>query len=308
MENAILKTLSYFDLFDYPLTKEELARFLWQERMQDIGDLDNTLDYLVGSGAIDSKSSFYFLPQRAITIVSRGRALLQSEHKLKRARRAAWLIRSIPFLRAIFVCNSVGALQARDESDIDFFIITTPGRIWLVRFFTNLILRLCGLRTYGDRRANRVCLSFYLDTAHLDFSNWRVADEDVYLAYWLGQLLPLYDPENYYQKLLVANTWVSDLLPNVTSPNDYLFKGGGSWLGKKWKNYWEKFFSNKRGDNAEIKIKSWQWKKLKISLKDAALKDDRAVVIGEGIIKLHENDRRAEYRRKWTEKMTAFVK
>ena len=30
MEQSILRTLAYFDLADYPLTKEELFSYLWQ--------------------------------------------------------------------------------------------------------------------------------------------------------------------------------------------------------------------------------------------------------------------------------------
>lgn len=222
--------------------------------------------------------------------------------KLKIARRATKLIRSAPFSRAIFACNSVGAGAATADSDIDFFIITAPGRIWIVRLFTNLILRLFGLRTYGDRRANKVCLSFYVDFNHLNFSPWRVADDDIYLAYWLYQLTALYDPDNYYQRLLSANGWTKEFLPQAAKLAGNFAAGKITRWGAAWKKIWEKMWSKTYGDLLERQAKALQRQKLKLSLKEAAARGNGAVVIEDGIIKLHENDRRTEYREKWLSK------
>ncbi|MFA7653892.1 MAG: hypothetical protein WCX97_02510 [Candidatus Magasanikbacteria bacterium] len=305
MQDAVIKTLIYFDLFDYPLTKEELFKFCWKFRIEDKEKLNACLISLVDNGKIIFKNSFFFLPGRENLIAIRQRLVVYSELKLRRARLAAKLICHVPFLRAIFVCNSVSAEQAKSDSDIDFFIITAPNRVWLVRFFTNIILRLFGLRTYGQKRANRVCLSFYLDEAHLDFLPWRLLPDDIYLAYWLCQLLPIYNTDDYYRKIWAANSWARDLVPNVKL-DDYLFMVENGRIGKWWKNLWQKMWAGDYGDLLEKQAKILQWQRLKSSLKDAAACADSAVIIKDGTIKLHENDRREAYQQKWLTRIKSF--
>ncbi len=232
LEQSIFKTLAYFDLLNYPLTKEELFRYLWmppqvvyEEFVLSLrAERSNPPEIamsVVSSNLLamtEQKYGYYFLLGREDTVERRRRAIVPTELKLRKARHAAKLLCSIPFLRAIFVCNSVGAEVARPESDIDFFIVAEPNRIWLVRFFTNFILRLFGLRTYGTHERDRICLSFYVDADHLDLAPWRVADDDIHFAYWLHQMLPIYDPGNYYEKFLEANSWTKRFLPNMRIP------------------------------------------------------------------------------------------
>ena len=168
LATSVRQTLAYFDLFSMPLTVEECFRFLWQPPAI---SFESFRDFLLShahsedpeSGSYAERSGFYFLPGRGEAVEKRRQATVPSEELLSIGRRAARLIAWIPWLQAIFICNSVGAEIAHGASDIDFLIITVPGRLWTVRFFSNLILRLARLRTYGARTARRICLSFYLD-------------------------------------------------------------------------------------------------------------------------------------------------
>ena len=302
MENAIIKTLSYFDLFNQPLTLKELRMFLWGKVCENEKEFEIAWQNLLATSRIENSGEYYFLPGRLEIVSKRRKSSEATIGKLKIARRAAKLIRSVPFVRAIFACNSVGAGAATAESDIDLFVITAPGRIWIVRLFTNLILRFFGMRTYGERRADKICLSFFVDFNHLNFSSWRVANDDVYLAYWLYQLTALYDPDSHYERLLAANGWAREFLPNASKRAENFSESHISRLGAGWRNVWEKMWGKAYGDLLEKQAKAFQWQKLKLSLKDAAGRGDGAVIIKEGIIKLHENDRRAEYREKWNAK------
>jgi len=200
----------------------------------------------------------------------------------------------------------VGTEQALDRSDIDFFIITSPKRIWLVRFFTNLILRILGRRAYGEKTKDRVCLSFYVDSDNLDLSSLRICESDIHFAYWLNQMLPIYDPDNLYDKFLEANSWTKKYLPNIYSKvktvSRYLV--ANSRIGLIWKKFWEKMWGVAYGNLIEAQAKSFQQVKLKLSIKDKAKTDDRGVVLKEGVLKFHENDRRAWYREEWVKRMS----
>lgn len=301
LRQSILNTLAYFDLSDYPLTKEELFSFLWQPPVIGYSDFLNAAVNL----NLDFKFGYYFLPGREKIAEERRRKLLISEQKLKIARRAAGLIKSIPFLKAVFVCNSAGSQQANDDSDIDFFIVTEKNRIWITRFLVTLVLELSRLRRARKRIKNKICLSFYVTVENLDLARWRIADDDVHFAYWINQMIPVFDPDNYYAKFLEANQWTKTYLPNL-DPNQvssYLLKIPESFLGKIWKKAWEKMWAGGYGDMIDSQAKKIQLSKMKFSGKPVDRGEDMGVVISDGVLKFHEKDTRIGYREAWKQKI-----
>lgn len=308
VRQSILKTLHYFDLVQFPLTKEELFAYLWQPSDVDFGDFLTVLADLEQQKAIEQKCGYYFLSGNEKSVAWRRERLLVTEKKMRIAMRAAKKIRSVPFLKAIFVCNTVGAEQSVEDSDIDFLIITHPKRIWIVRFLTNFILRLWRLRTYGKRIKNRICLSFYLDAHHLSLSNYRIAEDDIHLAYWLYQMLPIYDPGNLYPKFLQANSWSRKFLPNLEKRPVFTERliVADSKLGHTWKRIWEKMWGGIYGDIIEKQSRLIQWMKLKSEIKNKVNRGDKGVIISDGIIKFHEQDARANYRQEWMKRTQKF--
>lgn len=305
--SAIIKTLAYFDGANFPLTTEELFRYLWQSPSIDRTNVSAALAELVAWGVVATKWGYYFLPGREATIERRRRATVFSDQKLKRARRAAKFIKAVPFLRAVLVANSVGRGVAEAGSDIDFFIIAEKGRIWIVRFFTNLILRMFGLRTYGTKRTDRVCLCFYIDAVHLDLANYRALPEDIHFAYWLQQMAPVYDPDKWYERFLKANHWAAALVPHqktrTIAPEMRL-----GWLGKMWRGFFEIAWRGVYGSLIEKQAKDIQMMKIKPAVKAKALQKDNGVVLGEGIIKLHEQDTRLVSHEAWVRRVAELEK
>ncbi|MFA6105771.1 MAG: hypothetical protein WC725_04245 [Patescibacteria group bacterium] len=300
-ETAIIKTLSYFDVFNFPLTKEELLNYLWQGHEQNEVEVNTALQALVSAGKVGGVGSYYFLPGREDIIVKRNLAVAHTEKKLRRAQFAIKLISGIPFLKAVFVCNSVAAETASAESDIDFFIVSAEGRLWLVRFFSNLILRVLGLRTGKLHSANRVCLSFFVGEKHLDLTGLRICEEDIYLVYWLRQLYPLYDPKNFLIKIWRANGWAKDYLklPSASAVKNE--------KPDQFKIIIERALQGKTGDGYEKILKKIQWSKLRPELKKLAEENGKEVVINEGVLKFHETDARMRIRETWLKNIQKYV-
>ena len=339
LRQSILNTLAYFDLADYPLTKEELFSFLWQPQAVNYVEFLSVLDNL----NLPFKSGYYFLPGREKIIEERQCKLLISEEKLKIARRAAKIIRSAPFLKAVFVCNTAGSGQAGEDSDIDFFIVAEKNRIWITRLLVTFLLELFHLRRVGKRIKNKICLSFYVTTENLDLAKLRVADDDIHFAYWLNQMLPIFDPDNYYLKFLQANSWTKTYLPNINLSSKvygcHPEHGEGSLsdchiplskreregvvpivnrgsstavgteaglVGRLWKKAWEKMWEGSYGDLINNQAKQIQLSKMKRSGKPIDRGEDKGVVINDGVLKFHEKDTRIEYREKWKNKILNF--
>lgn len=301
-QQATQKTLAYFDLSDFPLTVDELQRFGWQAHIDSPSPDGNGWSF---------RDGYYFLPSRDEIIQKRQQSEALSQKKLTIARRAAKLIRSVPFVRAILVCNSVAMGTARPESDIDFFIITAPKRVWIARLFTNLILKLFGLRV-GRKTADKVCLCFFVDSDHLDLAHLKIADDDVYLIYWINMLVPVYDPESMHEKFLEANRWTNEFLPNrrkaITQRlRRYVGAADGAdkigFVGRIWKKIWEAMWRGAYGDLIEQQAKGFQLAKMRFSLKEKSRVDNKEVVLTDSIIKLHENDARRRIREQWLDKI-----
>jgi len=303
LEKSVLKTLVYFDIFSFPLTAEELFYFLWCPPALTKEDFFSGIKILVEQEKIFTQDGFYFLPGRQEIISNRLNKKVILEKKIKKARRAARLLSFVPFLKAVFLCNSVAAGTANKDSDIDFLIITSPGRIWLVRALANFLLRIVGWRTYGKKLANRVCLSFFVDENNLDFSNLRASEEDIHFAYWVHQTIPLFNLNNLWSNFIKFNQWTVRYLPyirNWEKDEETIVWGRGAQI---WRKIWETFWRGWYGDLIEKQTEGLGKQKMKINIKEKAKTDDKSVVLTSGIIKLHEHDSRIVVREKWLEKI-----
>jgi hypothetical protein len=304
---SIQQTLIYFDLFSYPLTAQELWYFLWQPPSISYEDFLAELNVLVEASAlevsypfIETKQGYYFLSGKVASIAARQEKIVFSDRWLARARLATLLIQGIPFLKAVFVCNSVGAELATPESDIDFLIIAAPGQVWFVRFWANVILRIVNMRTYGARSAGKICLSFFVDTEHVNLGPYRVISDDIHFAYWLFQMVPVYDPNNYYAAFLKANTWLELYLPH-SYKNILQQVAAEVGFFRKTQAKFEFLLRTAFGDKITQHLKKWQWKRLDSKLKIAAEQSCHGVVLEKGILKFHEHDTRLMWKQKWLE-------
>lgn len=299
LADSINKTLSYFSLFNYPLTKEELFAFLWQPPIISYEDF-----VISGRSEIKEKFGYYYLVSESDIADKRRERLLICEQKIKIAIKAVRKIRAIPFVRAVFVCNTVGAGTANQKSDIDFFIITAPKRIWLVRFFSNLILKFWNLRVSDKETKNKICLSFFVDENNLNLDNLRVVNEDVYLAYWIHQLIPIFDPNKFYENFLKANNWTEKFLPNAHRlTSKYLSEVKDTKISRVWRGVWQKMWSGIYGDIIEGQVKQIQMSIFKKTIKKMPVAGDKGMVISDTILKFHENDARRDIFESWKKRI-----
>jgi len=306
LKKAVLQTLAYFDLSTYPLTATEIKNWLYKYEVSDFTDLLMILEEMKNLNQIEEKFGYFFLSNRIETIENRRKNLVISELKLKKARWAVKFIRCVPFLQAVFVCNTVAAGTAEINSDIDFFIIAKRGRVWLVRFFTNLILRILHLRTYGEQNRDKICLSFFVDDNNLNLEKLKACDGDIHFAYWITQMVPIFDPDNYWKIFLSANYWTKDYFPNLLNNFSFLNLVQRGSVAKIWQKTWETMWHGAYGNILEKQARDWQILKMKLSTKEKTQLHDNGVVLDDGVIKLHENDTRRDCAKRWEEKTQLY--
>lgn len=298
LEQKILKTVCYFDLFNFPLTSWELYKNLYTAENEKIEDIFRASQNLLKIKALEFNQGFYFLPHRQETIISRKKHYLLAQVKMKIALRYARLLKNLPFVQAIFICNSLAYQNSKQNGDIDFAIIVKQNRIWTCRFFCAGLMALLHRRPTQQTQKNRICLSFFISESNLNLQ--KIAyPEDIHFTYWLKQFLPIYDRRDYIQQLAKANPWVDKILPNYTS----------TITNERWmiKNNFrvcyllEKLFQTRLGGFFENYLKKFQLKIMPARLQELSQTENTDVVINSSILKFHDKDNRQEIKKNWTE-------
>ena len=306
MSNSVLKTLAYFDIFNTPLTKEEIFRWNWEETAPDYLSFIKNLNSLTDKKIIESKDGYYFLPGREDSVYLRQKTVPIIDKKMRTAVKGIKKIRWVPFIEAVFVCNTVAGAGVKPDSDIDVFIISQKGRLWISRLLATLTLGIFRLRRNKTKIADRICLSFYATDDALDLSKIKIEGEDIYLIFWLDNLIPVYDPKNIQAKIKQANLWIKKYIPNSNTDYETLdrWKVKDSGFSKYVKLFFEKSWTGKYGDLVEAQAKGIQITKMKLNFDSAQNKGGTGVVISDSMLKFHENDRRNLYKEKWETKCT----
>ncbi len=298
-KRSVRQTFAYLRLVRLAVTPEELYRYLWQPP----AGLSYT-DFLSVHAQMNLLSSYGCVVESIEdqeVVEERRRSVIPTELMLRRARQAVRLVAWVPFLEAVFVCNSVGSETARPESDIDWLVVTRPGRIWLVRAVLNSILRVAGLRTYGNHEAGRICLSFFIDHDHLDLAPLRALPEDIHFAYWLHQMVSVYGHVSWYPRFVEANSWIKQYVPFLhESLITALYESApsGRWA-TGIKRVLEGLLGGEFGNRLERWAHALQYRKLKPSLKEKSRHPETGVVIASGVLKFHEHDTRQEIYTRW---------
>ena len=214
---AIIRTLSYSDVFDYPLKKHELWKFLNIRTQVNKNSFNKALNQMIRARKIEAKNRHLFLIGRKKIVFERLKRERISIGKLEAAKKAANILSFIPTIKLIGISGSLSLKNAQIIDDIDFFIITTHKSLWITRFFVNVLLLLTGYkRSIHDLHGmNLVCPNLFLSEDNLLLSRLR---RNLFSAREIAQLYLLLDRDSMYKKFLSANFWVKNYLANVKIP------------------------------------------------------------------------------------------
>jgi hypothetical protein len=203
LECNVVKTLAYFDIFQYPLTAEEIFRFL---QLKDIPftELKHALDELTQFQLIYHFDKFYSLRKDEKLVAKRLKANHEAEKYLPIAQKTARFIFQFPFVRAVMASGSLSKNCMDENSDIDFFVVTALNRVWIVRLLMTIYKKI-----FLRNSHKLFCINYYLDEEHL-----LLADQNVFTATELATLIPLQGNLIYHRLQLENNSWVMNCFPN----------------------------------------------------------------------------------------------
>jgi hypothetical protein len=206
MKKALLQTLAYADIFDYPLKEEEIKKFL-------IGQVVTKNQIWPQLSQVVQKNGFFFLKGREKIVNLRRKRQKWSQEKIKKAQNVSHWLKLIPTIKMVALTGALAMENAEKEDDIDFLIITAKKRLWLTRLLTVFLVELVAKRRhpYDQVVKDKICLNMFLDEEHLTVPS---RERDLFTAHEISQLKPLWDRNETYSKLIQKNLWVKDFLPN----------------------------------------------------------------------------------------------
>jgi hypothetical protein len=216
--------------------------------------------------------------------VVRGHAhMAEQRHTREAASQALWLLARrygillahLPFVRMVAL---TGALAMRNASgsrdDIDYIVVTEPGRVWTARALTVLIVRIARLWHVG------LCPNYVLaETALLQ------TRQDLFIAHELAQMVPL---ASYpiYEAMRNSNGWALPLLPNAQGPFYREADSRPRGLGRLAQRLGEIILSGPLGDAFE----RWEQRRKMRKFSADARKPGSSAQIDEQRVKGHFND------------------
>lgn len=199
---SALRTLTYFDLFDYPITEEEILLFMDQRVAAE--KLSNVLNELVEQEMVFRLSEFYSIRNDQCLADRRKKGNIRANTLLPKAFKICGFLYSFPFVRGIGISGSLSKNFAAEGADIDYFVVTKANRLWIARTLMHLYKKL--MFVFG--RQHLYCMNYYVDEEGLN-----IQEKNAFTAIEVLTLVPVCG-NGTMEKFYHANEWAGGYYPN----------------------------------------------------------------------------------------------
>lgn len=219
INKEILKTIKYFSFFAYQPTLKEIHTFL-----------------RVKISKKELKAIFRHTPPQ----YSIGRKILNIKYQISKRKLQNWRYRSyikllslFPQIKLVGLSGSIAMMNAKEDDDIDLFVITAKNRLFTGRFIALMLAQVMGLRR--NRKAgvsqvaknlypslsqsnhkDKVCLNLFFDESNLKVPKFKQTE---FVGHEVLQMKPVINKDRIYERFLEANEWVFRLFPNAKKTN-----------------------------------------------------------------------------------------
>lgn len=245
---CVLHTLMYFDVFRHPLTLDELHKYCqWQDCS--LSDTATAIEELQSLNVICTRDGFYYICGSEKHIDLRRERNIRALSYSKKAEKWSRFISGFPFVRTVCISGSLSKGTMDKDGDIDYFIVTEPGRLWVARTFLILFKKLF---LFNSRKY--FCVNYFIDTAHL-----AIEDRNLFTATEIIFAKPMRDAGSF-QQFLNANKWAKIFYPNAGLHSTDIPETKSGWL----KRFSEKLLKGSYGewlDDKFFRITLRRWKK-----------------------------------------------
>lgn len=202
LERAVVWTVAYGDVFEFPLTRREVHRYLIGMAAT-FGAVHHAIERAVARGYLATLDGHVTLVGRTDLVDRRAHRTARAAALWRRARAYGGLMAHLPFVRFVAVTGALAVDNVEPDADIDYFLVTEPDRLWLARALVIALVRWAG------RRGDRLCPNYLVSERAL-----ALEDRNLFTAHELTQLVPLAGLP-LYGRLRRENAWTETFLPNA---------------------------------------------------------------------------------------------
>ena len=246
---SVIRTLIYYDVFDYPLSLQEIlgnSVLAPAERLK----LTQILDLLTDRGIVFNIDGYYSLTNDPSKVKARIKGNNKALRWMEKAKWFAGLISRFPYIRGVSVSGSLSKGFLGNDPDIDYFIITQPNRLWLARTFLVAFKKVFLLNSY-----KYFCINYFIDTESLE-----IEEQNLFTATEIVTMIPM-SGNGLKDEFLNCNGWINKYYPNYSKTNNFTLQENKKGPGN---SFLEFFLNNSLGDRLDsyfMKITTRHWKK-----------------------------------------------
>ena len=202
LRRGIIRTLAYYDIFSYPLTAAEISYNLGNNHTS-LEEIKRELVNLTSNNLIFCKGDFFLLNDDENYVLRRRKGNELAKKRLKTARKVSGFISRFPFIRGILLSGSIAKGFMDEDSDIDYFVITHPDRVWFSRLMLMLFKKLF---LFNSKKI--FCINYFVDSEKLG-----IEEKNIFTATEIVTLLPTFG-KAIYEEFYEKNSWVKQFYPN----------------------------------------------------------------------------------------------
>lgn len=233
---SIIKTLAYYDIFSYPLSAEEIYLNLGTDSVTP-EEVSAEIKLLCNSGIIFNKDKFFMMSNTESFVSKRLEGNKLAEKRLSAAYTVSKYISKFPYVRAVLLSGSISKGYMDKDSDVDYFIITKPNRLWVARLFLMLFKKVFLLNS-----RKLFCINYFVDADTLE-----IEEKNIFTATELVTLIPTYSSDLYHE-LFQHNSWVKKYFPHfIKRDTSKVYDKQNSII----KKVFEKTLNNSIGDKLD---------------------------------------------------------
>ncbi|MBZ0318567.1 MAG: hypothetical protein K8L91_19290 [Anaerolineae bacterium] len=214
LDQAILMTLLYADVFSFPMTAREVHHFLIgcaasvEETECAISNPSAWLTQYIEVGTFNQQPIYTIRKADNTTVFeTRQQREFASMELWPKARRYGVLLGHLPFVRMVAITGALAMRNAGSpQDDLDYLLVVKQDRVWLARLGAVVMVRVC--KVFGVM----LCPNYVLADTALEQNR-----HDLFMAHELTQMIPL-TGQGIYQQMRSLNQWADAMLPNAQAP------------------------------------------------------------------------------------------
>lgn len=245
---SILSVISYYDIFAHPLSAEEIH--FRMSKSETIENIKIELDALVESKLINKHKDYFFLPHHSNEIVEqRKEKEILAKQFLEKSKKYSSIISKFPFVRAVCISGSLSKGVMEKDGDVDYFIITEKGRLWICR---SLLILFKKVFLFNSRKY--FCTNYFVD-----LNNLEIPDKNLFTATEINSLKPVFSTI-HFDAFVKQNNWTNEFQPNYVRKDET----SSTKDSNTFKRIIEKSLSGKKGEKLDtyfFKLTLNRWRK-----------------------------------------------